>query len=215
MPRGARSQSTAPMASDDPRDRILAAAERCIERHGIRKTTMEDIASEVGMSRPGVYRYFSDRDELLIELIMRHAGLLRDRAHKVMSKQTGLQDQVVEGLLFAASESVLDPVLRYIVDPESSGLGQRVIESRNSELLSAEFFDPFLDVAYVNDELPRDVPRSDIYLWLTSVGLMVMRGLKDGEVDLARYRSILRRFVAPAFAGSQNKPSRKRPARNP
>lgn len=163
---------------------------------------MEDIASEVGMSRPGVYRYFSDRDDLLIELIIRHARMLRDRAHKVMSRQGGLQDQIVEGLLFAASESVRDPVLRYIVDPESSGLGQRVIESRNSELLSAEFFDPFLDVAYVNNELQRDLPRSDVYLWLTSVGLMVMRGLKDGEVDLARYRSILRRFVAPAFVGS-------------
>jgi AcrR family transcriptional regulator len=201
MPRGARNQSTAPAVRDDPRDRIVAGAERCIERHGIRKTTMEDIASEVGMSRPGVYRYFSDRDDLLIELITRHARMLRDRAHKVMSRQSGLQDQIIEGLLFAASESILDPVLRYIVDPESSGLAQRVIESRNSELLSGEFFDPFLDVAYVNDELPRDVPRSDVYLWLTSLGLMMMRGLRDGDVDLARYRSILRRFVAPAFAG--------------
>jgi len=203
MPRGASNQSTAPSARVDPRDRILAGAERCIERHGIRKTTMEDIASEVGMSRPGVYRYFSDRDDLLIELITRHAAMLRDRAHKVMSRQSGLQDQIVEGLLFAASESILDPVLRYIIEPESSGLAQRVIESRNSELLSGEFFDPFLDVAYVNDELPRDVPRSDVYLWLTSLGLMMMRGLRDGDVDLARYRSILRRFVAPAFVGSQ------------
>jgi hypothetical protein len=27
-----------------------------------------------------------------------------------------------------------------------------------------------------------------------------MRGLEDGEADLKRYRSMLRRFVAPAFA---------------
>lgn len=203
MPRGTRNQSTKPAAKDDPRERILAGAERCIERHGIRKTTMEDIASEVGMSRPGVYRYFSDRDDLLIELITRHARMLRDRALKVMSRQSSLQDQIVEGLLFAASEAIVDPVMRYIVDPESSSLGQRVIESRNSELLSAEFFDPFLDVAYVNNELPRDLPRSDVYLWLQSLGLMLMRGLRDGDVDLARYRSIFRRFVAPAFAGSR------------
>jgi hypothetical protein len=31
---------------------------------------------------------------------------------------------------------------------------------------------------------------------------MLMRGLEDGEADVKRYRSILRRFVAPAFAGS-------------
>jgi AcrR family transcriptional regulator len=40
------------MSTADARERILAAAERCIDRHGIRKTTMDDIASEVGLSRP-------------------------------------------------------------------------------------------------------------------------------------------------------------------
>jgi hypothetical protein len=30
---------------------------------------------------------------------------------------------------------------------------------------------------------------------------MVMRGLADGERDVKRYPSILRRFVAPALAG--------------
>jgi hypothetical protein len=29
-----------------------------------------------------------------------------------------------------------------------------------------------------------------------------MRGLDDGEGDVRRYRSILRRFVVPAFAGA-------------
>ena len=68
------------MTTDDARERILAAAERCIERHGIRKTTMDDVASEVGLSRPSVYRYFADRDDLLVELIMRHARVINERA---------------------------------------------------------------------------------------------------------------------------------------
>jgi hypothetical protein len=37
---------------------------------------------------------------------------------------------------------------------------------------------------------------------LGDVVKMVVRGLEDGEGDLKRYRSIPRRFVAPAFAGS-------------
>src|ERR1700758_2183771 len=86
VPRGSRSQSVALARTDDARERILAAAERCIDRHGIRKTTMDDIASEVGLSRPSVYRYFADRDDLLIELIARHARTLVNRAHKPMSR---------------------------------------------------------------------------------------------------------------------------------
>jgi AcrR family transcriptional regulator len=199
MPREARNRSTAPGAKEDPRDRILAGAERCIARHGVRKTTMEDIASEAGMSRPGVYRYFSDRDNLLMELITRHARQLRDDAQKFISRQTGFQDQIVEGLLYTARKASLDPVTRYLVQPESSTLGRRIIESGMMEMLAAETFDPFLDVAYVNNELPRDLPRADIYLWLRNLGLMLMRGLVDGDADLARYRSIFNRFVAPAF----------------
>jgi hypothetical protein len=36
---------------------------------------------------------------------------------------------------------------------------------------------------------------------LGNLAKMVMRGLEDGDGDLKRYRSILRRFVTPAFAG--------------
>src|SRR6478609_2901164 len=99
MPRGSRSQPVESASTDDARERILAAAERCIERHGIRKTTMDDIASEVGLSRPSVYRYFADRDDLLIELIARHARVLNERAQKAISRQSSLPDQVIEGVL--------------------------------------------------------------------------------------------------------------------
>jgi AcrR family transcriptional regulator len=188
---------------DDPRDRILAAAERCIERHGIRKTTIEDVASEVGMSRPGVYRYFADRDDLLVELISRQARVLRDKAHKFIARQTGLPDQAVEGLLYIADHGRRDPLTRHLIEPDGTSLGRRMTASRTLEILTAEFWDPFLDAAYVNNELPRGLPRSDVILWLHSLGLMLMRGLENGDGDLKRYRSILRRFVAPGFAGSQ------------
>jgi len=39
-------------------------------------------------------------------------------------------------------------------------------------------------------------------LWLANVTKTVMRGLDDGDGDLKRYRSILRRFVAPAFVSA-------------
>ena len=59
--------------------------------------------------------------------------------------------------------------------------------------------DPYLDAAIANNELPAGLPRSDIHLWLGNVMKMLMRGLEDGDGDLKRYRSILRRFLAPAF----------------
>src|SRR5271166_4400289 len=118
MPQGSRRQPTAPTSTGDARERILAAAERCVDRHGIRKTTIDDIASEVGLSRPSVYRYFADRDDLLIELITRHARALLARARKSISRQGSLADQIVETVLYTADHSRREPLTRHIIDPD-------------------------------------------------------------------------------------------------
>ncbi|MGB8790599.1 MAG: TetR/AcrR family transcriptional regulator, partial [Mycobacterium sp.] len=203
MPRPSASQSAAPTSTDDARERILAAAERCIERHGIRKTTMDDVACEVGLSRPSVYRYFADRDDLLIELITRHARALLVRARKSVSRQSSLPDQIVETVLYTAEHARRDPLTRHCVDPDGTSLGRRMIASGTTEIIRAEMWDPMLDAAVANNELPAGLPRSDIHLWLGNVTKMVMRGLEDGDGDVRRYRSILRRFVVPAFASAK------------
>src|ERR1700723_4154763 len=202
MSRRSPSQEIAPTGADEARERILAAAERCIDRHGIRKTTMDDVAGEVGLSRPSVYRYFADRDDLLIELITRHARALLGRARKSTPRQSSLPDQLVQIVLSTAEHGRRDPLTRHCIDPDATSLGRRMIASGTTEMCRAEMWDPVLDAAVANNELPPGLPRSDIHLWLGNVTVMVMRGLEDGEGDVRRYRSILRRFVAPAFAGA-------------
>jgi AcrR family transcriptional regulator len=202
MPQRSPSRSTASTSTDDARERILAAAERCIHRHGIRKTTMDDVASEVGLSRPSVYRYFADRDDLLIELITRHARALLVRARKSVSRQSSLPDQIIETVLYTAEHGRRDPLTRHVIDPDGTSLGRRMIASGTTEMMRAEMWDPILDAAVANNELPVGLPRLDIHLWLGDITKMVMRGLEDGEGDVRRYRSILRRFVAPAFVSA-------------
>jgi AcrR family transcriptional regulator len=202
MPRRSPTQTIAPGSTEDARERILAAAERCIDRHGIRKTTMDDVASEAGLTRPNVYRYFADRDDLLLELITRHARALLARARKSISRQGSLADQIVEKILYTADHARRDPLTRHLLDPDGTSLGKRMIASGTSAMCRAEMWDPVLDAAVANNELPPGLPRSDIHLWLGDVTKMVMRGLDDGEGDVRRYRSILRRFVVPAFAGA-------------
>src|ERR1700751_3428636 len=203
MPRASRSQPAESPVTDDARERILAAAERCIDRHGIRKTTMDDVAGEVGLSRPSVYRYFADRDDLLIELVTRHARALLARARKSISRQSSLPDQIVETVLYTADHGRRDPLTRHCIDPDGTSLGKRMIASGTTELIRAQMWDGILDAAVANNELPPGLPRSDIHLWLGNVTVMVMRGLDDGDGDVRRYRSILRRFVVPAFAGAK------------
>ncbi|UQD52869.1 TetR/AcrR family transcriptional regulator [Bacillus methanolicus] len=62
-----------PKVSEEHREyrrrKILEAAIRVFKRKGYEKTTMQDIVDESGMSRGGVYLYFSNREDLFKELI--------------------------------------------------------------------------------------------------------------------------------------------------
>jgi TetR/AcrR family transcriptional regulator len=49
--------------SDERLTRILDAAYACFTRHGVRRTTMDDIATAAGMSRPAVYQYVRSKDD--------------------------------------------------------------------------------------------------------------------------------------------------------
>jgi TetR/AcrR family transcriptional regulator len=59
---------------DEPIDRILDAAYASFTRHGIRRTTMDDIAAAAGMSRPGVYQYVKNKDDVFLRLANRLFG---------------------------------------------------------------------------------------------------------------------------------------------
>jgi AcrR family transcriptional regulator len=48
----------------ETRDRILAAAEELLRRHGLAKTTVVDVARALEMSHANVYRHFASKPEL-------------------------------------------------------------------------------------------------------------------------------------------------------
>jgi len=55
----------APPADDaEARERVIAAAMRCIDRHGPTKTGLSDVAVELGVTRQTVYRLFPSTDDL-------------------------------------------------------------------------------------------------------------------------------------------------------
>src|ERR1700759_1025601 len=50
------------------RAQIVAAARRCFSRQGFHQTSMPDIAAEAGVSVGAPYRYFSSKEEIILEI---------------------------------------------------------------------------------------------------------------------------------------------------
>src|SRR4051812_49890187 len=99
------------------RAELLRAADRCIQRHGIRKTTMDDIAREAGMSRPSLYRHFAGREELLLALSTAHARALTTRTLAAIASYGSFSERLVGSLLFLAGDGHLHEPSRFLVPP--------------------------------------------------------------------------------------------------
>lgn len=61
---------------DERVEQILDAAYVCFTRHGVKRTTMDDIARQAGMSRGAVYQYVNNKEDAFRRL----AGRLFDAA---------------------------------------------------------------------------------------------------------------------------------------
>ncbi len=57
------------MASDT-RDRILRAARGLFTQKGVQKTSLQDIAEELGITKPALYYHFASREDLLRAFVL-------------------------------------------------------------------------------------------------------------------------------------------------
>ena len=67
--RGRQKASTA--GTDEKRERILQAAEVLFDRQGYANTTMEQIVQQLGVTKPYVYYYFHNKQEIFETLCWR------------------------------------------------------------------------------------------------------------------------------------------------
>jgi AcrR family transcriptional regulator len=65
------------------RDRILDATERLLARYGYRKTTMDDVAREAGLSKRTLYLAFRSKEEMALSSIDRVVGRLLARLRRI------------------------------------------------------------------------------------------------------------------------------------
>ncbi len=90
---------------------MLEAAAVCIARDGLSALGITAVASEAGVSRPTVYRYFKDRQTLVQAALLHAAGVsiqgMRDRLERLERPA----DRAIEVVLTAVRQVPDSPVL--------------------------------------------------------------------------------------------------------
>lgn len=178
----------------------MDAAEACFDRYGIGKTTMDDIGKMAGVSRPTVYRHFSDRDTLILAVVLRRSRQLIERFQKYIRRHQTFEDQLVEGLLFMVDKGRKDPFVRVLVSPEHMDLASQIIGGSTAAVdIAYDMWEPILAEARERGELRADLDFRAIATWITYLNLLLI-GRGDIEPDISAQRELLRTFVLPAFA---------------
>lgn len=77
-------------------ERILAAAERLLERRGYSLMSLAQIAAEAKVSRPTVYRYFRDKEDVVWVITERAGGHLLELMAEVASGSAVPTKQLAE-----------------------------------------------------------------------------------------------------------------------
>ncbi len=92
-------------------DAVLDAAARHLASHGIAGTTVDDVATEAGVSRATVYRYIGGKNELVPAVIGREAEEILDRLGEVIASAStphrAIADVVETALVMIAEGPVL------------------------------------------------------------------------------------------------------------
>ena len=69
----------------DLKDRIINQAGELFVKHGIKRISMDEIASKLGISKRTIYQNFKDKEDLLLQYI-RHLELMQSEYVKDVSK---------------------------------------------------------------------------------------------------------------------------------
>jgi AcrR family transcriptional regulator len=99
------------------RERLLEVAARCVARNGIAATGIAHVAAEAGVSRPTVYRYFKDREELIRSVLLQAGLRLANDVQQHIRMVSDPGEKAVEATLFSLRAIRQNPVLRQVWQP--------------------------------------------------------------------------------------------------
>ena len=75
------------MAAEEKQQDILAASLRCFGRYGYKKATMEDIASEVGLTKGALYTYARSKKDLYHQAVTSALSRWQNRVIEAIEKE--------------------------------------------------------------------------------------------------------------------------------
>jgi AcrR family transcriptional regulator len=201
VPRGVASPDV-----ETTRRLLMRAAESCLSRYGLAKTTMDDIASEAGMSRTTVYRYFADRDALILAIVEHRCRKLIERARGFIESRPTFADSLVDGLVYMVEQGRKDVYVKMVIGPQNGDAAARILApTQAGNRMTAELWMPILEAAAARGELRAGVDLDSVCAWLACLQIMFVGWLDEPSPPIGP-RDMIVNFVLPSLVADKATP---------
>ena len=217
--RGATYSRGVPVAPPPPatpaaiaRHRIVTAAYVCIGRSGLGGLTVEEAASEAGVSRATVYRHFpGGRDELVREAVAHEVGHFFLDLAAAVEGQSSFEAVLEQALLHAHAAVADHSVLQALLATEPGRLLPNLtVEAHRLLPLIAAFLEPYLAAERLRPGI--EVAPAAEYVARMVLSLVGAPGRWD-LTDRCEVRELVRsEIVAGILLDAPAAPARRRPA---
>lgn len=165
---------------DNKRMQILDAALMIFQRKPLYEITMLDIIKKAGLSKGGIYRYFSDIDEVFVALINRETSQ-NNYKHRIdeILRSSDTSKAVIEALFTFLGNYIEDsPVILgkiqfeltvYLTNhPEKADkIMNRLTEQENGQYLVSALFNKIMEGVNRGEFIPA-FPIKDIFSYITT-----------------------------------------------
>lgn len=131
-------QGNPPHAEEDARLRIIAATRSCVEKFGAPRTTVSVVATELGVTRQTVYRYYPSHAELLEAVAQAGLAGYVERMVAHLSTFDSPAAVAIESIVFAVEVIPSEPSIGLLLQAGETEVFSRDVTTTMSFVIGAD-----------------------------------------------------------------------------
>lgn len=182
-------------ALNETQQKILDAAILCVQQWGVEKTSLNDIAKMAGVTRPTVYSYFPNRNDVIRTALLQSGHKFAEKIRTQMNRFNTTEERFIETIVYAIEELPKEPYLTVITQTElSSYVNQDALSDEEGQKICLALFQEIFKNQHITDDELIEITEITTRLALSL--LMIQGPLKRNGDEL---RGFLRRRLLPGI----------------
>lgn len=188
--------------NNDRVTQVMEAVITCIQKYGIQKVTMDDVADMSGLSRITLYREFGNKQRLLNGVLDYRGQQFNAKIKELILNAKNLEEALEIYFITTCRAAVKDESIKAMV--ETHYVFQAVLDSKESPLKKSvcDVWIPAIRKSHIERYGHYTMTREDeieVIDWLIIMQANFSRMTIEANIDEDQIRRYLRRFVIPIF----------------